>query len=38
MSLWKEECPMSIMGENIGYNSLPDGTPTGEAAACEITV
>lgn len=29
---------MSIMGENTEYNSLPDGTPTGEAAACEITV
>lgn len=28
---------MSIMGENTKYNSLPDGTPTGEAAACEIT-
>lgn len=29
---------MSIMGENVEYNSLPDGTPTGEAAACEIAV
>lgn len=38
MSIWEEECPMSIMGESIGCNSLPDGTPTGEAAACEITV
>lgn len=38
MSVCKEECPMSIMGENTVYNSLPDGTPTGEAAACEITV
>lgn len=38
MSVCKEECPMSIMGENAEYNSLPDGTPTGEAAACEITV
>lgn len=26
------------MGENTGYNSFPDGTPTGEAAACEIAV
>ena len=38
MSIWEEECSMSIMGESMEYNSLPDGTPTGEAAACEITV
>lgn len=38
MSVWKEEYPMSIMGKNTKYNSLPDGTCTGEAAACEITV
>lgn len=38
MSIWKEECPMNITEENIGCNSFPDGTPTGEAAACEITV
>lgn len=38
MSVWKEDCPMSIMGENTEYNSVPDGTPTGEAAACEIIV
>ena len=38
MSVWKEDCPMSIMGENTGCNSLPDGIPPGEAAACEITV
>lgn len=29
---------MNITEENIGCNSFPDGTPTGEAAACEITV
>lgn len=38
MLLLKEECPWASWEKISGVILLPDGTATGEAAACEITV